>query len=198
MSIPVELTTNLLQAVRLHYGLSFGQLAGYIGATQQQLWHAAGTGQRELPTTVLLRLSPLANALPPPWGSGPADAMTDAAVPPFTPLALLHPPDPAALRRRLRGCQHLLASLARKLAHTEQRQAQARHLLAVLPALAAAVPPHDARAMHGLQLFEAQAHERLSPAATAALALLLARQQGLQGEAAQLAAWLPELPAGNG
>jgi transcriptional regulator with XRE-family HTH domain len=185
-------TTNLVQAVRLHYGLSLALLARYLGVSASLLGLAA-TARRELPTQALLHLRPLAEALPPPWSSGPADADADAEPDPTPALAgpLRHPPDAAALRRRRAACRHLALRLARELEPWQRRQAQARHLLAVLPTLLA-LPPIDARAARALPLMEALVRERLSPGAGATLALLQARRQGLLAEVAQLTAWLGE------
>ena len=186
---------NLPQAVRAHFGLDFGPLAGWLGVSEATLWQAAAANRRELPTAALLRLAPLATALPPPWNpTNPAEP--EAAEPPL-PAALLPalatPLDAAALRERLAACRHLLLRGTRALAPLLRRQAQARRLQAVLPALAAAYPPAtDVAAARWLPLFAALVAERLGPAAGATLALALARQQGLRLEAAQLAAWLGE------
>lgn len=190
--MPTAPTSNLLQAVRAHFGLAFGPLAGYLGVSESLLGLAA-TNRRELPTAALLRLQPLATALPPPWSQGRPEP--DPAPDPIPALAgpLPHPPALAALRARRAAGHHLALGLARQLAPLLARQAQARHLLAVLPALAAAQPPAtDARAARWLPVFEAQARERLGPAASAALALAQARRLALLAEAAQLTAWLGE------
>lgn len=192
MAASLESASTLLQAVRLHYGLTIRQLAGVLGASEAQLWQA-GTGRRDLFVAALLRLRPLAEALPPPWGSGPPAAAAEAATPFLALPALPHEPAPTPLRRRLHTCRHLLLALDQKLAPARHRQDQARHMLAVLPALASALPPTDEQAARQLPLLEAQARERLNPAATAALALLLVRQQSLQVEAAQLGAWLENI-----
>jgi len=195
MSAP-DSSTNLLQAVRAHYGLAFGPLAGYLGVSESLLGLAA-TNRRELPTAALLRLLPLAEALPLPWGQGAAEPAAAPDTLPVLAPAPLHPPDPAALRQRLAECRHLTARLARALAPLVRRQAQARHLLALLPTLAAAAEatlPPDAQAARWLSLFADQARERLAPGPSARLALLHARRRGLLLEAAQLAAWLGEAP----
>ena len=179
---------NLVQAVRAHFGLGRAPLAGWLGVSEALLKQAA-TNRRDLPTAAYLRLRPLAEALPPTWAQ-PVALLP--AVPAPGPLAgpLPHPTAPAALRARLATCRHLALGLARKLAPLATRQAQARHLLAVLPTLAAGPPAADAEAQRWLSVFEAQARERLGPAASAALALAQARRQALLVEAAQLAAWL--------
>jgi hypothetical protein len=154
---------------------------------------ASATSRRELPTTAYLRLLPLAEALPPPWNPAPNGATPAApellTVSPTLAGPLAYPPDPTVLRQRLLTCRHLSQRTARALAPLQRRQDQGRHLLAVLPALAA-LPALDERAVRSLSLFEAQAREYTAPAASAALALLQARQLGLLAEAAQLAAWL--------
>lgn len=189
--------TNIFQAVRTHFGVGFGPLAGWLGVSEATLAQAA-IGRRDLPTAAYLRLQPLADALPPPWNlANPADPdpAPDAAPDWAAVLAgpLPHPPDPAALRPRLAACRHLLLGGARALAPLLRRQAQARRLRAVLPALAAAYPPAtDALAARWLPLLAAQAAEQLGPAPSAAPALALARHRALQLEAAQLAAWLGE------
>ena len=190
--MPDNLPPNLLQAVRMHYGLRFGPLAAYLGVSASLLGMAA-LGHRELPTAALLRLQPLATALPPPRRQGTPDP--DPAPDPLPVLAgpLPHLPAAAALRARRAACRHLALGLARQLVPLLARQAQARHLLAVLPALAAARPPAtDALAARWLPVFETQAGERLGPAASAALALAQARRLALLAETAQLAAWLGE------
>ena len=190
MPTPPISDTNLLQAVRSHFGLSLAQLAGLLGVSPSLLGMAA-TGRRELPTAALLRLQPLAVALPPPWSRGPAHPAPAPEPGPALAGPLAYPPNAAALRDRLHTCRHLAQRLARELAPQQLRQAQATQLLAVLPALAAAYPPAtDARAARWLPLLEAQARERLGPGPSAALALAQARRQGLLAEAAQLAAWL--------
>lgn len=192
--MPLALPPNLLQAVRLHYGLSLAALAGYLGVSASLLGMAA-ISRRELPTAALLRLQPLAIALPPPWSQGAPDPTPASDPVPALAGPLPHPPAPAALRARLATCRHLALRFSQQLGPLLARQAQARHLLAVLPALAAAQPPaSDARAARWLPLFEAQARERLGPAASAVLALAQARRLALLAEAAQLAAWLG--PAG--
>lgn len=184
--------SNLLQAVRAHFGIAFGPMAGYLGVSESLLGLAA-TNRRELPTAALLRLQPLAVALPPPWSQGTPDPTPAPDPVPALAGPLPHSPAPAALRARLAACRHLALRLARQLVPLRTRQAQARHLLAVLPALADAQPPAtDARAARWLPTFEAQARERLGPAASAALALARARRLALLAEAAQLAAWLGE------
>lgn len=190
MPIAAISTTNLLQAIRAHFGVGFGPLAGYLGVSESLLGLAA-TGRRELPTAALLRLQPLAVALPPPWSSGPAHLAPAPEPGPALAGPLAYPPTAAALHARLHTCRHLAQRLARELAPQQLRQAQATQLLAVLPALAAAHPPAtDARAARWLPMLEAQARERLGPGPGAALALAQARRQGLLAEAAQLAAWL--------
>jgi hypothetical protein len=165
MPVSPNSTSNLLQAVRAHYGLSFVLLAGYLRVSDSQLRMAA-TNERDLPTTAWLRLLPLAQALPAPWTPGETEP---------APL----PDDPTPLYQAQR--------LARQLGPLQLRQQQARHLLAILPTLV----PADARAARYLVLFEAQAQERLGPGPSASLALTQARRYALLGEAAQLAAWLP-------
>lgn len=196
MPAPPPSDTNLLQAVRSHFGLRLGQLAGLLDVSPSLLGMAA-TGRRELPTTAYLRLRPLAVALPPPWSTGAAHPAPAPALLPALAGPLAYPPEAATLQARLHTCRHLARRLARRLARElapqQQRQAQATRLLAVLPALAAAHPPAtDARAARWLPRLEAQARERLGPGPSAALALAQARRQGLLAEAAQLAAWLGE------
>lgn len=191
-----DTSANFLQAVRAHYGLSFALLAGYLDTSASLLGQAA-TNRRELPTAALLRLRPLAEALPPPWGQGPREPAAPSEPALVLAPALLHPPDPDPLRQRLAECRHLAARLTRALASLARRQAQARHLLALLPTLTAAAEatlPPDARAARWLPLFAAQARERLAPGPSAELALLQARRRGLLLEAAQLADWLAEVP----
>lgn len=188
MAAPAD-SPILLQAIRARYGVRFGPLAALLGVSASLLGQAA-TNRRELPTDALLRLVPLAQALPPPWSDGvpdppPAPEPVPALAPPLPDL-----PDPAALQRRLLDCEHLLRRLDREIAPLLRRQTQARHLLAVLPAFAAALPPTDARAARWLPLVEAEARAQLNPGASAALALRRARQLALRTEAAQLAAWM--------
>ena len=101
--MPDNLPPNLLQAVRMHYGLRFGPLAAYLGVSASLLGMAA-LGHRELPTAALLRLQPLATALPPPWSQGTPDP--DPAPDPRHLLAVLpappaaRPPAPDALAAR--------------------------------------------------------------------------------------------------
>ena len=194
MPTPPAAAPNLLQAVRAHFGLAFGPLAGWLGLSEATLAQAA-TNRRELPTAALLRLLPLAAALPPPWNPTAPPEPAPPAPPPAAALlpALDTPPAPEALRARLATCRHLLLMGSRALAPLLRRQAQARRLHAVLPALAAAYPPAtDAGAARWLPRFAALVAERRGPAAGAALALALARQQAQRLEAAQLAAWLGE------
>jgi hypothetical protein len=187
MPVSPNSTSNLLQAVRAHYGLSFVLLAGYLRVSDSQLRMAA-TNERDLPTTAWLRLLPLAQALPAPWTPGETEpAPLPDALTPVLAGPLPYPPDPAVLRQRQLSCQYQAQRLARQLGPLQLRQQQARHLLAILPTLV----PADARAARYLVLFEAQAQERLGPGPSASLALTQARRYALLGEAAQLAAWLP-------
>lgn len=190
ISVPnLQLAPNLLQAVRAHYELALAPLAGCLGVSVSLLGLAA-TNRRELPTAAYLRLRPLAEALPPPWGSGPPPpAPLPDPAPALWPAPPLPTPAPEALRRRLAAQRHRLWAQQRNLAPLRLRRAQAEALQAVLPALAAALPPAEARAARWLPLLHTQVAERLGPAASAALALCT--------EVAQLALWLGEVGAGE-
>ena len=180
---------NLLQAVRIHFGLSFGLLATFLGVSESLLGLAA-TGRRDLPTAAYLRLQPLAAALPAPWTNIPAEPPAPPLPAPALAGPLPHPLAPAGLRARRAACLHLARGLAARLVPLAGRQAQARRLLAVLPALATAQSlVEEAR---WLPQFEALAHERLGPGPSTELALGQARRAALLAEAAQLAVWLGE------
>lgn len=180
---------NLLQAVRTHFGLSFGLLATCLGVSESLLGLAA-TGRRDLSTAAYLRLQPLAAALPAPWSSAPPELPAPPLSAPALAGPLPHPPAPAGLRVRRAACLRLAQSLATRLAPLAGHQAQARRLLAVLPALA--TTQTVAEGARWLPQFEALAHERLGPGPSATLALGQARRAALLAEAAQLAAWLGE------
>ena len=188
----LQLASNLLQAVRAHYGLALAPLAACLGVSGSLLGLAA-TNRRELPTAAYLRLRPLAEALPPPWSSGPPPAalLPDPALARWS-APPLPAPAPEALRRRLAAQRHRLWAQQRALAPLRLRRTQAEALQAVLPALAAALPPAEARAARWLPLLHAQVAERLGPAASAALALAEAHRLALRTEVAQLALWLGE------
>ncbi|MBC7449112.1 MAG: hypothetical protein H7330_13755 [Hymenobacteraceae bacterium] len=181
-----------MAAIGAHFGISQTTLAAYLGISQP-LIALAGSKQRQLPTVALLRLLPLYQALPPPWGIGAADTATPE---PLTAAvkALPHLPDPAdfgPLQRRLLACEAALLGATRALARAEHPAAQARRLLAVLPALAATLPPDDARAQRQLPFMEANARDHLGPGPVAKRALLTIRVAALRHEIAWLRAWLP-------
>ena len=185
---------SVVAAVRACFGIGQVPLAAYLGVSRSLLSMADGN-RRELPTAALLRLEPLARALPAPWSDGPPDP------PPLPEPSLLpaprlpDPPAPAALRERLAAAEDALRRATRALAAAERPAAQARRLLAVLPALAAALPAADARAHRQLPYLEAEARDRLGPGPAAVRALLLARGVALRTEVAWLRAWLEALPA---
>lgn len=150
----------------------------------------ADTNRRELPTSALLRLVPLAVALPPPWSNAPPDpAPTVMPAPALPPLPDV--PAAAALQHRLRICEGELLRTSRALARAAHPVAQARRLLAVLPAMAATLPPDATRAHRQLPFLEANARDYLRPEPTAARALLTIRVAALHHEIGWLRDWLP-------
>ncbi|MFD2784362.1 helix-turn-helix domain-containing protein [Hymenobacter rubripertinctus] len=195
-------SNSLAASIRTHFGLTQAELSQYLGISSSQVAHLEA-GRRRATPLANLRLTRLAQALPPPDGQGrpaPLPPATEALPAPVLPLPPLPGPlAPALLARRQRQLARRLALLLRDERRLCQQVAAQAHRRWAGPVLAAALAPRPTPDPAGATPTE-QAHAQrwlaaLAPAppsaqlpeAATALALLLVRRAALQAEAATLA-----------
>ncbi len=194
--------STVFAAVRGHFGLTQPALAAYLGLTGAEVAHLE-SGRRALTPAVA---EALVAHLPPPTA---APAPVQPPVPPPRPADLAGPARPP-LEARLDYCRHHARRLRRALRPLEAQAAFAAHWRAALPALLAALPPApdpaapapDPAAPGGWPTYVAWFRRRwlatrptaLPPDASARHHLLRLQAEGLETEAAALAALLAEGP----
>ncbi|WP_046247142.1 helix-turn-helix domain-containing protein [Hymenobacter terrenus] len=201
-------STSLLLAVRAHFGLTQAELGRYLGMRGAYVAHLEA-GRRRASPHANLRLTRLAQLLPPPKGRGlAAPPARDFALPAAKPLfgpELTGPTTLAAgaLHQRQRQCGRRLALLRRNLHVLAGRAAAEERRRWALPVLETLlVPtPHDPaadapaeRAYLRRWLDELAASLPVAPAlrpdTSTALALLLVRIAALEAEVQTLTSLL--------
>jgi transcriptional regulator with XRE-family HTH domain len=178
---------SLSAAVRAHFGLTQAELGQYLGVRREQVAFVEA-GQRSFSLAAERRLRPLALLLPESRAREPAE-------PPVAgPVAPADGPEVAALRKRLRRCQHLMSELRWELENREtraqalaQRQRGLAQLRAALLPEAAAEAPLPAEAERIQRWLNQLAAGTPPPAARADVpGLQVARLRGLAAEAQSL------------
>lgn len=180
VSNPARPAATAEALVRAHFGLTQPELARYLGVSAAVLAHYE-TGRRLAPAAALVRLTRLARLLPPPEGTGPAEALAPeatpanpAALPAGTPLA------PAPLHNRWRDCRLQALLLTQQLQRLQRRAAvldrRRRGLAQLQAALTADPDPAEAARLAGwlAEVAEDLAAADCNPAAAASDQVLLA------------------------
>ncbi len=171
-----------LQAIQASFGFTQQEVADLLGVSRSAL-SMYERGSRNLPLAAQLRLRQFAEALPDP-----------APAPP--PAPVLSPDERADLALRRQGLLLQLDALARPLARSQTRLAQAQLRQRLLPGLQAQVPATEKLAHIVFTLWEGQAALTLQYEPSV-LAQLLLRRDVLAFEVAGIARLLAESPAGD-
>jgi transcriptional regulator with XRE-family HTH domain len=190
MGRPAIPSTTIPAAVRAYYSLKQEELAAWLGVTKAFVSHVEA-GRKALPSAGLLRLTPLAQHLP----AAPAPTAALARPQPTDPAPATFPaPEPGPLEARLDYCRYHAARLRRQLRPLEARARYVARWQAALPALLATLPPDAAADTPAEARRRRWIGERAAPLTAADAAtwhLLRLRAEGLETEAAALAALLP-------
>lgn len=179
-------SSSLVAEVRKFFGLQQQQLADYIGVSRELLANVEA-GRRDISSSVLLRLNPLAARMP----EHAAPDATDFSDEPIT------APHAADLEFRRAECLHKAGQLRWKMRPLARRIRFAKRWQQVLPGLLAAAAtepvadPQAARARRWLLSRQADAADELDALQSAQWHLLRVRAEALEAEAAALAALLP-------
>ncbi|WP_400191164.1 hypothetical protein [Hymenobacter sp. B81] len=195
MAYPSQYADSSISAVRRYFGLTLEALGQYLGVDSTLLAHIEAR-RREPSATVLRRLLPLADQVPP----APVEA---PATPPPVPAA---PPEAEPLRRRLAQCEQQAGRLRRELGQLRDELRVARRWQQALPALLAAEPLQPTPAeTERLPLVRRWLQRRGEDAATTLTGtratrfhLLTARLAALEAETAALAQALALEPEKGG
>ncbi|MDO7876881.1 helix-turn-helix transcriptional regulator [Hymenobacter sp. ASUV-10] len=198
-------STTLAADVRAHFGLTQAELAAYLGVSPGQVAHLEA-GRRQAAVYPNLRLTRLAQLLPPPEGTGAVAPASSVAlrVAPAVQLLLEPAGGPAllavALRRRQRQCitqmtllGHAIQGLQQRIGRHERRRwatAVLATLLAPEPGTPFLVSPAEQlhiqkwlATLEAVRLKEAG----LYPGWATTLTLQLVRRAALEAEATTLA-----------
>lgn len=195
MTRPANHSSSSLAVVRRYFGLEQQELAQYLGVSRGLVAHIEA-GRREPSATVLMRLMPLAEQVPPPLPA-PAEA----------PATYLPPPEPAPdaapeagpLQARIAECRYQAGKLRQELGKLYEELRGARRWQQALPALLAAEPfratPEEVARLPLVRGWLRRRGEEAAVALNGRRAtryhLLTARAEALEAEAAALERVLP-------